>query len=305
MRYFALAVEAGSVSEAARRLELAQTALSIQIRELEREIGVKLFRRHSRGVVPTAAGELLYKRHRELERFLETALKDVRKAGRAAARPLVVGLNPSVMRLIGADLVIESAAVPSLTVRLVEELSFALVGALQRGELDIAFAYDIEARPGIRREAVMEDELLFVTAPGAEGGEGPISFAEAVAHELFFAGERGIVALIRQTAERLSLVPRIVSDIQSVPSIRARIAEGGASLLPYGTAADGVQRGIFSVRRVEKPVLRRTLYVIERAGERITADGEVERFVRRMIASLHKASPYSAILASRFWKPDA
>ena len=303
MRYFALAIKTGGISKAAASLELAQTALSIQIRDLEREVGVKLLERHSRGVLPTAAGELLYKRYNELEGFLEQTLQDVRNLGGVTAKPFAIGLNPSIMRLVGADILIEAASkMPSVSMRLVEELSYALVEAMERGELDLAFAYDIDNRPGIIREAVMEDELLFVTSPASAKGDGPISFAEAISHELFFAGDRGIVSLVRQTAQRLSLQPRIVSDIQSVPAIRARIAEGGASLLPYGTAADGVRRGVFAMRRVERPVLTRTLYMIRRSGEHSVLDESlIGKFLRNMVRSIYEASvPYSSLIDPRF-----
>lgn len=298
-----MAVRTGSISRAAADLALAQTALSIQIRDLERKVGTKLLERHSRGVVPTAAGELLYERCNELEVFLQQTLHDVRAIAGGSVRPFAIGLNPSIMRLIGADILLTAAtAVPSVSIRLVEELSFALVEAMERGELDLVFAYDIDARPGLSREAIMEDELLFVTSPAAATGDQPISFAEAVSHELFFAGTRGIVSLVRRTAERLSLQPRIVSDIQSVPAIRARIAEGGASLLPYGTAADGVRRGIFAIRRVDRPVLTRTLYMVRRSGEPpLLHDTVMGSFLRAMVRSLYESSePYSRIVDPRF-----
>lgn len=107
LRYFAMVVKTGGMSHAAARLKLAQTAISIQIRDLEREIGVSLFERHSRGVAPTKAGEILYERYNELERFLDRTLKDVQAAaGSVAPRPFIIGLTPSHMRLVGADVLI-------------------------------------------------------------------------------------------------------------------------------------------------------------------------------------------------------
>jgi LysR family nitrogen assimilation transcriptional regulator len=305
LRYFATVVKTGSISAAAARLGLAQTAISLQIRDLERAVGVRLFMRHSRGVVPTKAGELFYDRYNELERFLEQTLKEVRVAGQAiaSAKPFIIGLTPSHMRLVGADILLSaSEKLASTPVKLVEELSYALVAAVERGELDLAFAYDVEGRTGLVREAVIEDELLFVTLAAKSTGEGPISFAEALSEELFFAGEKGIVALVRHTAQRLRLEPQIRSDLQSVPAIRARIAEGGASFLPYGTVADGVSRGTFAIRRIERPVLSRTLYMIRRNEEHSPLDDEViGPFVKDVVRHICLASePYATIVDPRF-----
>ncbi|MFQ0815724.1 hypothetical protein AVM02_09440 [Brucella anthropi] len=299
-----MVVETGGMSHAASRLKLAQTAISIQIRDLEREMGVSLFERHSRGVTPTKAGELLYERYNELEQFLERTLEDVRTlGGRPALRPFVIGLVPSHMQLVGADVLIDAGkTLPAVSLKLVEELSYTMVGALKRNEIDLAFAYDVDPAPGLVREAVLEDELLFVTSRAKATSDTPISFAEALQHELFFAGERGIVQLVRRLAKQLSLEPRIVSDTQSVPSIRARIAEGGASLLSWGSVAAGVSRGIFATRRIERPVPRRTLYIISRREDLSPLDDKhIGPFLIEVVRHIHRASaPYATIVDPRF-----
>lgn len=187
----------------------------------------------------------------------------MRAVGNSTGRAIGIGLTPSLMRLVGVDLLVAAAEAGGSELRLVEALSIALTNAVERREIDLAFAYEAEEQPGLVREPVLLGELLFVAAPG--GPQGPISFTEAVAHELCFTGDHGIVALVRRTAASLSLTPHIVSNIQSVSAIHDRIAEGDASLLSYGTAAEGVQRGIFSVRRIERPALTRTLYLLRRA----------------------------------------
>ena len=298
-----MAIKAGSISGAAAKLDIAQTALSIQVRDLEREVGVKLLERHSRGVVPTAAGRRLFERSNEIERLLETTLAEVRAIGAAGEGRVVVGLSPSHMRHVGADILVAARTLmPGMSLQLVEELSFGLVEAIERDELDVAIAYDVPDRPGLARTAVIEDELLFVTAPGAAVGVGPISFAEAVGHELYFAGDRGIVALVRRTAERLSLTPRIVAEMQSVQAIRAKIADGAASLLPFGQVADGIEAGTFVVRPVIEPVLTRTLYIVHRA-ERSSPFSEpllgtfIADVVRRIAAA---SAPHTRLLDPHF-----
>lgn len=300
LRYFCAVVRAGSVSGAAAEFGIAQPAISNHIRELEQEFGVSLLERHSRGVRPTAAGSILFERAIEFDIFANQILADVRAAAGQEVTPLVIGLTPSLMRLVGVDTLVAAAEGGGPPLRLVEALSVALTTSVERREIDIAFAYEVEERPGLVREPVILDELLFVTAPGS--ADGPISFHEAVSQELFFAGDHGIVALVRRMAEQMSLTPRIVSNVQSVDSIRARIGAGGASLLSYGTAADGVKGGFLAVRRIENPSLTRTLYLLRRADtDPARRDARIEMLLTRMIQRILRASaPFATLLDFRY-----
>jgi LysR family nitrogen assimilation transcriptional regulator len=60
LRYFFHVVETGNITRASQDLNVAQTALGLQIRALEQQMGLPLLNRHSKGVTPTKAGQLLY-----------------------------------------------------------------------------------------------------------------------------------------------------------------------------------------------------------------------------------------------------
>src|SRR6059058_1760866 len=104
LRYFAAAVEHRSVTRAAERLHVAQPALGQHIRALEAELGVSLLERHSRGVTPTPAGELLCARTREILELLTRTQQEVVALGKGAGRVMTLGLTPSLTLLIGTDL---------------------------------------------------------------------------------------------------------------------------------------------------------------------------------------------------------
>lgn len=246
---------------------------------------------------------MLYDRYNELEQHLERTLHDVRSAGNIAREPFVIGLTPSRMRLVGANMLIAAgeSGLPR-SVRLVEELSFALITALERKELNLAFAYDVESRPGLVCEPVMEDELLFVTAVANAKGDGPITFSDALLEEPCFAGDYGIASLVRRTALRLSLECRIATDMQSVSTIRTRIATGKSTFLPYGSVVDEVERGSFAIRQIVQPTLHRTLYMVRRSEERSPLDDVIiAPFVKDCVQRIYRASlPYSTIVDPRF-----
>src|ERR1700733_3028243 len=78
--YFVKIVEAGSFSQAARTIHVAQPALSQQIAELEASLGVPLLQRSARGVRPTVAGERLYEEASSILRKLEKLPSVVRSS---------------------------------------------------------------------------------------------------------------------------------------------------------------------------------------------------------------------------------
>jgi len=91
LRSFTVAMESGSLSEAAPRLCRSQSALSEQLRKLEAFTGVTLLERGKKGVRPTPAGERLMVHARELLALSDRALEDVRGvtfAGEATAPEL-------------------------------------------------------------------------------------------------------------------------------------------------------------------------------------------------------------------------
>ena len=98
------------------------------------------------------------------------------------------------MLLVGSDLMVNARRViPDVFLSLVEELSFVLVEALERGELDVALAYEVPDRLALQRVALIEEELVLVAPPGGIGQADPISLSEALDSDLVMAGERDSV----------------------------------------------------------------------------------------------------------------
>ena len=77
-------------------LRIAQPALSHQIAKLERELEVKVFVRHSRGVEPTEAGLILAEHAKTIIRQVNEAKRAAREGGNLIAGELAIGMPPSV-----------------------------------------------------------------------------------------------------------------------------------------------------------------------------------------------------------------
>ena len=97
LKYFVAIVEAGNMTRAAEQLRVAQTALGMQIRQLEEDLGVALLTRHSRGVEPTKAGKLLHARALTILKLTEETRKDVSACEREESESIRLGNTPALM----------------------------------------------------------------------------------------------------------------------------------------------------------------------------------------------------------------
>ena len=86
LRLFHCVAEAGSFTEAARRLHMSQPALSRQILALEASLGAKLFHRHARGLAMTHEGEQLYRATHEMHERIDRTQQNIEFLARPADR---------------------------------------------------------------------------------------------------------------------------------------------------------------------------------------------------------------------------
>jgi LysR family nitrogen assimilation transcriptional regulator len=287
-------IEAGNITRASEQLLVAQPALGLQIRLLERDLGVALLVRHSRGVAATAAGRLLYQRAAGIVQSVEETRRAVMALGHSPCETIVLGLTPSIMNQVGPDLLIDAREhVPNVFISLVEEMSFALIEALERGEVDLALAYEVPERQSLNRHPLLAEEVLFVTAPSGGPTAATISFAEALQQDLVLAGERDPVRRIVQTeADRQGLPIKVTFEAQSISAMKSVVARGhAASFMPYGSAIDELRNGTLVARRLTDPVIRRTLYMVRPSKHppfqnEAAIQDVLARAQRRLVASL-------------------
>ncbi|MEX0759868.1 MAG: LysR family transcriptional regulator, partial [Tistlia sp.] len=210
-------VRAGGFRAAARRLGLAQSAISARLAALEKRLGIKLFERAGRGVRLTAAGR----------RFLEQAERLIAARDRivdelAANADLVgtlrIGVAETVVHTwLPAMLTQLRDALPRMRFELAVDTSAELRRKLAGDELDFA----ILMRPLVPAEARQFDiggiEICWVAAPGLALPEGPLAPADLA--------QRPIVTFPKSTPPYRE-IERLLSD----PGLPVPLLHGCASL---------------------------------------------------------------------------
>jgi DNA-binding transcriptional LysR family regulator len=165
LEYFVAVVEDGQMTRAARRLHVAQPALSQAIAQMEGELGVKLLERHARGVTLTSAGEILYEKARLAVAATADALRTARSLARAQAGTIefgFLGAPPGVDS--PAQLEAFGLAYPEIDIRY-RELSFPPSStATWLADVDVAVCHSPPPDPDVWSH-VVRTERRVVLAP--------------------------------------------------------------------------------------------------------------------------------------------
>lgn len=163
LRYFVAIAEEGSLSVAAeKRLHTAQPSLSRQLRDLELEVGTKLFIRSARGVTLTAAGKAFLDHARLALGQATAAVAAARQAAQPVRPSFSIGFLtgqevdwlPLATRILRTEL-------PNIEFRVVSRYSPELAVDLQEGNLDVAFLRVEPARDVLYR-TIFKEEIVCI-----------------------------------------------------------------------------------------------------------------------------------------------
>ena len=267
LKYFAAIVEAGNMTRAAEQLHVAQTALGMQIRQLEEDLGVALLIRHSRGVEPTKAGKLLHARAITILKLTEETREDVSACEREDSESIRLGITPALMLICGTEIALTvREQLPQVFLSIIEAMSHVLTDSLLRGDVDYILCYDVPDLAQVSRTALLQDDLVLVTLPGPNKGK-PIAFVDMIEESLAMPEEGDTVrASVTRTARDLGLDLKVTYEVRSISAMKNLVARGSASsVLPYFAVIDEVRAGKLDARPITMPPLRRTLFLASSA----------------------------------------
>ena len=146
LEYFVRVAELGSFTKAAQALDVAQPALSRQVRLLEVELRQNLLLRNGRGANPTEAGTLLLAHARGILHQVERAREELGRVRGALAGRVAIGLPPSLSRVLAVPLMRAfRQQLPQVSASISEGLSVNMQEWLTNGRLDIAVLYNAQA----------------------------------------------------------------------------------------------------------------------------------------------------------------
>jgi DNA-binding transcriptional LysR family regulator len=171
IRTFECVARLGGMKRAAEELHTVQSNVTARIRALERELGVALFRRSSRGVALTDAGGRLLPFALRIERLLKEAAVAARDEGTPRGELVVGSLETTAALRLAPLLAVFTQAHPEVDLVLRTGTSVELVEDVLRGRVAGAFVCGPVSHPELVQETIYREELVLLTAPGFRSAE--------------------------------------------------------------------------------------------------------------------------------------
>lgn len=279
LRTFALAAEELNFTQTARMLHLSQPAVSLQIRELEDDLGVALFERRGRGLALTPAGEHLKPLARTLLRDadnLKEALGEFRGVPQGVLRigastTLGIYLLPHVLGRF-------SRAFPAVRASLRIAEADSLVRALRDGEIDLALVEEdipLGAIFGWEKVPLIDDELVLIASSEHAWAERDAVALEELAAQAFILRqpESSTRQLIQDRLAEAGFDPRRVSvrfELGHTEGIKRSVMAGlGLGFVSRYAIADELRAGSLVEVRIQDFSIGRKLWLIRPAEKKL------------------------------------
>jgi DNA-binding transcriptional LysR family regulator len=264
LRIFLHVCDAGSMTAAAARAHLTLAAVSARMRGLEESCGIVLFERRARGVVPTAAGEVLAAHARLVFDQVQRLQRDLLQAHGAAPRRTVLLANSSALARPLADALADAGPASGARPLLVREsASEATVQALRSGAADVGIVSDAVETRGLVAQELGPDPLVLVVARAhALAARPAVGFRETLAQPWVAWGEQSALSAhlqMRAIALAAPITPRVTYP--ALEGVLRLVAGGvGVTVLPRAVLpADPAAAGVACIPMQERWAARRLL----------------------------------------------
>ncbi len=254
IEYFVRVAELGSFTRASVMLNIAQPALSRQVRLLEVELRQNLLVRNGRGATPTEAGKMLLEHGRGILHQVARAREDLGRVRGGLAGRVAVGMPTSVAKVLTVPLIRAfKLRMPEATLSISEGLSVALSDSLALGRLDIALLYNPLPTPDLELTELLEEDMVLVQNEAHRSKEGtPITLRELASVPLVIATRpNALRTLVETEMGAVGKRPSIALEIDGVGAILDLIADNaGSAILPANAVRTSAHPERYSMRPV-------------------------------------------------------
>src|SRR3954466_2127359 len=304
LRTFVAVADLGTVSKAALRLRVSQSALSRQISDLELECGFKLFDRIGRRLFLTTRGG----------QFLGDCRGVLAQIGALGERMELLKRGDSgVLKLAAPPQTIESVLsgflpryaerFPNVRVRLTEALGLDQVSLLERGEVHIGIRHDQGINPQFESLALPPDDVLAASVFSLQlGRDGMIDIVSLASYPLLLLDSGYSVRRLFNAACRLADVePNILLESRAPHTLLALAEAGqGVAVIPSVLRAERYRLKVARVNHRREPL--RDRYVIQ-WDKRRPMPGHVQEFCAALASYMREVLPITQPSSSKR-RPD-
>ncbi len=305
LEYFVRVAELGSFTRASIALDIAQPALSRQVRLLEVELRQNLLTRTGRGAVPTEAGKLLLKHGRGILHQVEVAREELGAVRGNLAGRVSIGLPPSLSKLVTVPLTQAfRQQLPLAQLTLTEGFSVLMQEGLRVGNLDMAVLYNSERSPELETTTLNAEELVLISRKSSNkadaakknssGKRQPITLAEVAKLPLILPSRpNAFRILVEGEMITIGCKPQITLEVDGLNAILSLVKEGmGHAVLPSYTLSNAEDPAHFTLRSIRSPRIMSELTLV-RSSRRASTDTQKKAIDLVKAVVIEAIKPYA------------
>lgn len=242
LKNFIVIAESDSISQAARKLYVAQSALSNRLKALEKECGAVLIERDYHNFRLTESGRILYERALKIAELADAAIADVHTADTGEGGTLNVAVTPSLATGVLRDVLkVFRGKYPSVVVRIFEGATPSLLSRIEDGVCDIALVRTpFTQSTAYETKEVDHDRMVILSSDSLPS---TLGYAELLSMNLILTHR--YVSMLDRIAERKGL--RLCAPLQCeeiATCISLAEAGLGATMIPYSTFVNHRKHGL-------------------------------------------------------------
>ncbi|TDH60319.1 LysR family transcriptional regulator [Dankookia rubra] len=269
---FLAVAEHGSFRRAAELAGRSQSALSVQVRDLEDQLGASLFHRTTRSVGLTREGEALLPHARRAIAEMEAGLRQVRAAAGMQDGRLALGCPPHIAATTLPALFMQfHAAHPGVALSIREMPQAGVLEGIRRQELDFGIGPRPAHAPSLVFAPLMEEEIVALAPPRfAPAGDSIGLAALGALPVLITSGTNSMRAMVEEAAASIGVSFHLRCEVQMPETAIALAAMGlGVAIVPQLAL---VGRGLAGLRllRISDPPLLREVGIVQLRGHRLS-----------------------------------
>jgi LysR family transcriptional regulator, nitrogen assimilation regulatory protein len=284
---FVRVAELGSFSKAARVLDIAQPALSRQVRSLETDLRETLLLRNGRGVSLTDAGRRLFEHGVQILQRVSQAREDLGVQRDAAVGHVTIGLPPSFGRRLTLPLIEAFREhLPRARLTIVEGLSANIAEWIGSGRADLGLLYNPDAQPALEITPLKRERLCLVEAASrGRRAKGPLPLRELGGFPLILPERHQSIRRLLQTqANAAGVKLHVAWEVSSVSAIIDLVCARVGYAVLNASAVDASGRAKeLAVRPIVEPEIVSVLFLAQPATKPATP---LARRVARLITEL-------------------
>jgi len=295
LRVFVEVARQGSVLRASEVLHLTPPAVSLQIKEIESQVGQRLFDRANRRITLSTAGEYFLVYARRLLGTLKEAEDAMARFARLESGRLTIGMVSSAKYFLPQMLAQFHTEHPAVDVRLRLGNREQLVALMEANEVDLCVMGRAPVDFASRAEPFAMHPHVLVTAPTHRFAHAESVPAQALADEPFIVREpaSGTRTALQEFLDQHRLKPSFVMEMPSNEAIKQAVMAGmGVSLLSLHTIGLEWRSGLIAVPTVEDLPLMRRWNIVNRAAKQLSPAAEAFRYFVLSHGEAHLAAMF-------------